>query len=364
MLLWGNGMPLPHVIKQNKMSEQEFHRYEKMPKNLKKLGFNANELAELDKMKWVVTEKVHGANFSFIYEKEQLKFAKRKSYLSWQDDFFGFQLLVNCIENQIIALFETLSTKIKAERYILYGELCGGGYPHPSVMPEEHLEAIQTGVYYAPTIQFYAFDIAIVESEDSPKYYMDYSEVLPLFQQYNLLYAQPLFIGKFHEVFDFDIKINSTLPQLLNLPPLEHNLIEGIVVKPLEHSQSHLDIRPIIKIKNPEFDEKKKFHQAEKWSYVPNINSNSEELHFLVEAAKNYVTNNRLQSAISKIGTLNYDNETRVQAIKNEFLEDTLMDFNADHDDIFEDLNAMQIDWIRERIRAAIQQLIRKNRTQ
>ncbi len=340
------------------MSEQEFPRYEKMPKNINKLGFNTNEMAELDKMKWVATEKVHGANFSFSYENGQLKFAKRKAFLSWEDDFFGFQLLVNRIENQVIALFEELSTNIEAEQYIIYGELCGGGYPHPAVMPDENVEAIQTGVYYSPTIQFCAFDIALVETETLSKYYLDYAVALSLFQKYDLLHADPLFIGKFHEVFDFNIKIHSTLPKILGLPPLEQNLIEGIVVKPLEHLHSSLSIRPIIKIKNPAFEEEKKFHLAEKWSYIPKVNSNAEELHFLVEAAKNYVTRNRLQSAISKIGALDHQNETRIKAIENEFLEDTLTDFDLDHDNIFEDLNETQINWIRDRIRAAIKQLI------
>ncbi len=70
----------------------DFSAYEKMPNSLKKLGLNESGYSELEKLKWVVTEKVHGANFSFVYEAGKLKFAKRKEYLSWNDDFFGFQL--------------------------------------------------------------------------------------------------------------------------------------------------------------------------------------------------------------------------------------------------------------------------------
>ena len=56
----------------------EFSGYEKMPNSLKKLGLNERDLSQLDKLKWVVTEKIHGANFSFVYENGSLKYAKRK----------------------------------------------------------------------------------------------------------------------------------------------------------------------------------------------------------------------------------------------------------------------------------------------
>ena len=44
----------------------DFSSYEKMPKSLKKLNLSQRDYAELDKVQWVVTEKIHGANFSFI----------------------------------------------------------------------------------------------------------------------------------------------------------------------------------------------------------------------------------------------------------------------------------------------------------
>ncbi len=65
-----------------------FSEYEKMPNSLKKLGLDSSDLSKIEKYKWAVTEKVHGANFSFVYENSSLKFAKRKEYLSWTDDFF------------------------------------------------------------------------------------------------------------------------------------------------------------------------------------------------------------------------------------------------------------------------------------
>jgi Rnl2 family RNA ligase len=161
-----------------------FSEYEKMPNTLKKLGLDSNDLSKIEKYKWVVTEKVHGANFSFVYENNILKFAKRKDYLSWSEDFFGYQLVVHELVNKILRLFEYLSTEVKASKLVVYGELFGGKYPHPDVMAIENLHPIQTGVYYTPTIEFCAFDIA-VEPEKGMKYYLDFEKSLRLFEKFD-----------------------------------------------------------------------------------------------------------------------------------------------------------------------------------
>lgn len=158
---------------------------------------------------------------------------------------------------------------------------------------------------------------------------------------------------------NFDLRINSTIPQQLNLPTLKENLIEGIVVKPFDQLEEvMLSPRPIIKLKNPEFDENKAFHQAEKWSYIPAISSKTEDLSFMVEELKHYITRNRLESAISKIGDLDFTNEMRMQEIATEFLQDALVDFNEDHNNLWEELSTEQQDWIQERIQAQIHQTL------
>jgi hypothetical protein len=75
------------------------------------------------------------------------------------------------------------------------------------------------------------------------------------------------------------------------LPELQNNLIEGIVIKPFNMIDSNLNIeRPIIKLKNPEFEEEKKFHEAEKWSFIPDVSSKTESLSFIMEELRNYIT--------------------------------------------------------------------------
>lgn len=336
---------------------EEFASYEKMPNSLKKLRLTAADYAQVNKLQWVVTEKIHGANFSFVYENQQLRFAKRKAFLSWEDDFFGFQAVASKVEHAVISLFEALSRDIKAQKFIIYGELLGGAYPHPNVESDENVQAIQTGVYYTPTIEFCAFDIATIEANTHKKIYLDYSDARAYFETHGLLYAKVLHEGSLNEALAFDINISSTLPKIWKLPELADNLIEGIVIKPLKHSTSKLSQRPIIKIKNPEFEEAEKFHQAKKWSYVPKSISHAQELDFLVDAVKTYVTDNRLQSAISKIGAWRANDTERQAAIEAEFLNDVWTDFNEDNENILEELNVQQKNWIEQRIIAGFKRL-------
>lgn len=336
----------------------ELSEYEKMSNNLKKLGLSEADFSKIEKYKWVVTEKIHGANFSFVYENGNLKFAKRKNYLSWTDDFFGFQLVASKLENKIIRLFEYLSAEIPAAKYIIYGELFGGKYPHPEVSSEKDIHAIQTGVYYTPLIDFCAFDIAIETKDTESKYYLDFEKALQLFSQFEIFHVKPLFIGKLNETLNFNTRINSLIPQLLGLPELKENLIEGVVIKPYNYNADLKIPRPVVKLKNPEFDEEKKFHEAEKWSFIPNISSNSESLSFIMDELRNYITHNRLQSAISKIGSLTKTDEVRVMQIKTEFLRDVIADFNENNNNLFNELSADEQQWLEDRILFEINKVI------
>ncbi|AWH83842.1 2'-5' RNA ligase [Flavobacterium album] len=331
----------------------EFSEYEKMPKNFNSLGQDTTAFSELNKLKWAVTEKVHGANFSFVYRDRKLAFAKRKEYLSWSDDFFGFQEVVHQLEDKVLALFEQLSADLPAEKYMLYGELFGGSYPHPEVLPYPNVQAIQTGVYYTPAIGFCAFDIAIVK--DGTKAYLDYEDAVGYLERFGIFHARVLFTGKLNEALNFNTRINSAVPAQLGWPALENNLIEGVVIKPLRHNGLiENDERPILKLKNKEFDEEKKFHEAEKWSYIPGVTTNTEQIGFLLEEIRTYLTDNRLNSVISKIGSLDFTNADRLAAIHAEYLRDMLEDFNIDNKGVLDEITPSQKEWLINRLNAEI----------
>lgn len=199
------------------------------------------------------------------------------------------------------------------KKYTVYGELFGGAYPHPDVAPVKNVQAVQTGVYYAPDIRFCAFDIAVETGDEDGKYYLDYETAVSYFKQSGIFYAKPLFIGKFNEAANFNIRMNSSLPGDFHLPALENNLIEGVVVKPYNLTGKNLfAARPVIKLKNPEFDEDEKFHNAEKWSFTPGVSCKTERLSFVMDELRKYVTVNRLKSAVSKTGALDSHIPSRI----------------------------------------------------
>jgi hypothetical protein len=142
------------------------------------------------------------------------------------------------------------------------------------------------------------------------KYYLDYESAVSYFTQFEIPYAEPLLIGKFNEALNFNTRINSPIPAQFGLPVLEQNLIEGVVIKPYDLKDTELlSSRPIIKLKNPEFDEEEKFHKAERWSFIPDISSKTENLSFITDELRTYVSKNRLESVVSKVGALDINNQ-------------------------------------------------------
>ena len=130
--------------------------YQKIPTRLREIA-DEKSYQQWQRTDWVVTEKVHGANFSFSWEGGTLGFAKRKAQLSIHDQFFAFQRLLPLLEQDLRRLFHSLESELGEGTIVLYGELFGGHYPHQNIEPVAAVEAVQTGVWYAPDIHFYAF---------------------------------------------------------------------------------------------------------------------------------------------------------------------------------------------------------------
>lgn len=271
---------------------------------------------QLNKTTWCVTEKVHGANFCFIQTKENLVAAKRKAILENNEEFFAYQKVKGRLTETLKTLFALLESETSLTHMYVYGELFGGAYPHPNVKPVASVQAIQTGVYYAPDISFIAFDLPIGSGEEI--IYLDYTKAIGLFKQVNLFHAEPLFTGSFTEALAFNERFASTIPKRLGLPELNNNFAEGVVIKPMQEILVKTNkgfIRPILKKKIAEFTEDERFHQAEKQK----PSHNEGYLLDLLEYELYQIVNiNRLQNAISKVGKL----ETHEAEIKQLIAED------------------------------------------
>lgn len=342
---------------------ESFNSYEKMPDSLQKLKLDAHQMRQLDKLKWAVTEKVHGANFSFIFEDGNLSYAKRKEPLTWTDDFFGYQLLVEKIDIAIRKLFQIISQTWQFDRCTVYGELFGGEYPHPEVKPDHKVQAIQTGIYYSPSISFCGFDIALELKEK--RNYLDYKLATKYFEDAGVFYAKPLLIGSFTEALNYDINFQSFIPSQLGLPALDQdNLTEGVVIKPMTNvvlNTAKGKMRPILKIKNDKFSEEKKFHESKKWSFLPEKPPTAEELAFILPDLQAFITANRLQNVLSKTGSLDATNTARREQVRTLFLEDVLESFEETCEGMVDLLDEKKLTWLKNRLLLDIDLMIQQH---
>ncbi|WP_192579174.1 RNA ligase family protein [Dyadobacter aurulentus] len=329
--------------------------YEKIPSSLKELITDEAAFKQFNKLTWVATEKIHGANFRFIYHDKSLLFGKRKELLTWKDDFFGFQIVAAALEERVVHLFETIVKDYQTKNVILYGELFGGLYPHEQVAINKDVEAVQSGIFYSPNIDFCAYDIAFENPSNNRKVYVSYQNALGYFERFDIFHAKPLQTGKLSDLLNITLCFETRIPAQLHLPSIENNLAEGVVIKPFSDHSPEAASRPILKLKNPEFEENRKFHQARKWSFIPDVTSISQDLDFLLQDLFQYVTANRLNNVISKIGKPNSDE--RWKQIEQEFLEDVFTEFNNCNDHILSEVTPTQHQWISDRLKAEIRRL-------
>lgn len=309
--------------------------YEKIPDTTKNWILNNEIEKKIKATKWIVTEKIHGANLCIIYDilKENILFSKRKEILKDNESFFGHENLQIDI-NMLKIIFSFVSTKISNSNWkqlLLYGEICGGLYPHSNVKINNNVKCVQTGIYYSPNIEFIAFDIALVNYKKE-KIYIDYEISIEAFKLARLLYAKELFIGKFEDAINYEIKFQSTIPKIFNLPEIKNNIAEGIIIKPLKNiiiDTKKGKNRAIIKRKIDKFKESD-YNKAEKWTYSINNYDKNNNINIILYEVNALVTYNRLNNAISKIGI---PTKTNINEISKILLEEIKNDVKINIED-------------------------------
>lgn len=253
---------------------------------------------------WVATEKIHGANFQIAVENGVVRFGKRKAWLEPDDAFFGWQLIAPVLAERVRPLGKL------APQVVLYGELFGGGYPHPDVPAIPGLTAIQTGVWYAPDLQWAMFDILVATGDDDDGEMLAFAETEQLAREAELLTAPVLARGKRGDLDRVPVSAITAMPALLGLPPIAGNRREGYVLKPDRRMGGAA--RPIVKRKLPDFDDAK-FDEAVSWD------PGHLDLEQLLAWAVRLVNPARVASARSKVG------EDRAQIV-DEIVLDVLAD--------------------------------------
>ncbi|HEU4412321.1 MAG TPA: RNA ligase family protein [Polyangiaceae bacterium] len=286
-------------------AEAPFAGYEKIAEAPSQWGLDDAALRRLGRATWVVTEKVHGANFCFLLDGRTVRCAKRKALLGPGEDFFGHGAVLGRLEGRLGALFAAARGEIAglATLYV-YGELFGGAYPHPLVPPAPGARPVQTGIHYAPDVEFCAFDLGYAREGGGPRDYVDYDRALALFGAAGVFAAEPLFHGPYAEAMAYPERFESRVARRLGLPPLPPgNLAEGVVIKPVAPLWVETPkgrVRPVVKKKIAEFAEDARYQGAEKPPAPPK--TGVPRLDRLEWAMLSLVTPARVDAAISKLG--------------------------------------------------------------
>ncbi len=276
---------------------------------------------------WEATEKVHGSHFAVTAIRDGLDFtlrgAKRSGFLDPDEKFFNYQTVMEKYEEEVgVALLMVQSEYPEVTQITIHGEIFGGFYPGK---PTNDSIKVQNGIFYSPINDWYVFDI-----HDGHKY-LDSDVVARIFKKCNFFYAQPVCMGTFDEVLNYNNTFNSTLPKLLGSPDYENlgtNVAEGLVLKPRKTLYFATGSRVMLKSKTEKFSEKLSKEGNSRGNPKDKSPQGSDpEVESIWSALSLYITENRLNNVKSK------DPNITGKKLMGPFTADVLDEFTRCHED-------------------------------
>lgn len=281
---------------------------------------------------FVVQEKAHGANLSFWTTDGEVFFArKRTDQLPEDEKFFNYEIVLEGIKTQLKNIWNDLKLEYTdLNQFTVFGEIIGGDYPHPEVEANKKAILVQKGIYYSPKNHFYAFDILL-----NGETYLSVDTVNRYFEKHGLLHVKSIFRGSISDCLDYPNDFDSNIATALGLPVLTPNVVEGVVIKPVETQYFNNGSRVILKNKNEKWAENKKYHGR-----ISTVDEPTEQVLKLKEAILGYVTENRLNNVVSKIGEVTQKDSGKLLGM---FSKDVVEDFLKDYHEITDQLEKKEL---------------------
>ena len=241
---------------------------------------------------WVALEKVHGAQLVVGIDRTSgwARVGKRKAWLDDDAAFFGWQLL----STELLAAARGWARTLGVNQLVAYGELYGGAYPHPDVPSVGGLQAVQTGVWYAPGLHWSPFDVLVAEDDDDEGVFLSYSELAELLEGGPFIPPPCVARGPRGDLLALPVAAPTRVPARHSLPTIADNIAEGLVLRPDRRAAP--GERGLLKRKIDTFDDAR-FGEAEAWD------PGDVGIDALLTWADRLVNPARLASARSKVGT-------------------------------------------------------------
>lgn len=238
-----------------------------------------------DEYSWVVLNKYHGGNFSVQASPEEVWFCTRSGKFDKEENHFNFYDVPK--REEFLTRVAKEIQSYYGKNIVLYFEYFGGSYNHPDVkkMPDPR---IQKGVDYCPHHDIRLIDIRV------DRKYIDYDEMKKIGEYHKLLVAEEMMRGSFYDCIKFDPAFEDPTYKQYNLPKLENNFSEGVVLKPTTNLWFKNKKRCILKNKNPKFEEKQREPRVKKVQKTM-----TPELQAVLDELTKCITQNRFDNILS-----------------------------------------------------------------
>jgi Rnl2 family RNA ligase len=273
----------------------EFVKYSSLENHYREKFIDSIRLHGYEKIPYIITEKVHGANFSFWTDGLEVRVASRTQFVD--GTFYNCQEVIDRYTPVILHLWENyFSGSFLENTLTVYGELYG--------------PKIQKGINYGSSKDFVAFDVAVNGKLISPK------EAHRILDGHLPTVPVIEIVSSLTEALEFNNVFASVLGSTRGVTD-ENNIVEGVVITPYEDVLYLGYSRLAIKSKNEKWVEKA---AKPKEPRKPVDNA-------LIEIASQYVNMNRVDAVRSKMGEItNKDFGILIKNVCTDVIEDLIKD--------------------------------------
>lgn len=309
--------------------KEMFHKYpsienaglEKFINKIKLHGFGNNE--------YCITEKIHGANtqICYNYKTNEFEYGKRTCQIASDEKCYNVQNEFEKIKEKVVFLANLIISKTQKdiETVIVYGEIFGGCYPHKEVSRDNKATKVQKGVYYSPHNEWRAFDVAYTVTGEDKFYFLCGHDFFDFCKEADIETVPLLTITtSLDEALKYPNDKPSIVYQQFNLPQLEDNIMEGVVIKPWDSDLWMGQSRVIIKNKNARFAEKSHEKKVNIQIDVP------ETVKKAMEEMSAFITEARVNNVISHLGEVSAKDVGKIIGLVSvDVLEDYKKEYNT-----------------------------------
>ena len=292
-----------------------FHKYPSIENSYNKEFVESIKSHGFDVEKYCVTEKIHGTNTQIAYYPDEDKFVygTRERELPHNEKCYNAQEIFDDLQVSVRVVHEIMSDSgsyPNLTSVILFGELYGGAYPHADVEKDKHAIKVQKGVYYSPHNQWRAFDIAYTVSTDDYLHFVVGHDFFDICEAAYIDTVPLLAItDSLDEALQWKNDCESVVPTLNDLPKIEANIMEGVVIKPWKNDRWFGHHRVILKNKNDKFKERWREKKIDIQEEVPEIVKQA-----MTEIVE-YINENRVNNVISHLGQVSVNDIGRIIAL-------------------------------------------------